>query len=250
MLKVENVTLSFDGLLAINNVSLTVKENRISGLIGPNGAGKTTFFNLIDGVYTPDKGSITFNGNRIDGKKPYQINKAGISRTYQVINLFKKMNLVENVMVGMHSNLQSNVFSSMLRTRAQRSEEKEALERAYDWLEFVNLKDKAKNLAGSLSYGEQRLLEIVRGLASNPKLILLDEPAAGMNSREKEMLHDLLQRILDKKVSILMIEHDMKLMMGVAEYIYVLNYGQKLAEGKPNEIQNNQKVIEAYLGGE
>ena len=249
MLTVEHLTLRFGGLVATNDVSLTVLPNRISGLIGPNGAGKTTFFNLISGVYKPDAGTITFNGERIDGRRCYQINEAGIARTYQVINLFKKMDVVENVLVGMHSRLDQSLAASMFKTSKQRIEEKEALERAYDWLDFVNLKSRARDYAGSLSYGEQRLLEIVRGLASNPKLILLDEPAAGMNTREKKQLDEYLQKILTKNVSVLMIEHDMKLMMGVADYIYVLNYGKKLAEGTPAEIQKNPEVIAAYLGG-
>lgn len=250
LLNVDNITLSFGGLKAVNEVSMTVEEGKITGLIGPNGAGKTTFFNLISGVYKPDTGSITFDGKRIDGKKPFQINEAGISRTYQVINLFKKMSVLENVMVGMHSRLDSNFWSSVLRSPAQRKEEAEVRDRAYEWLKFVGLEDRALEEAGSLSYGGQRLLEIVRGLASNPKLILLDEPAAGMNSKEKRDLDELLQRILQKDVAILIIEHDMKLVMGVTDHIYVLNYGRKLADGTPSEIQNNPDVITAYLGGE
>lgn len=250
LLNVDNITLSFGGLKAVNGVKMKVEPGKITGLIGPNGAGKTTFFNLISGVYKPDEGEITFDGKRIDGKKPFQINEAGIARTYQVINLFKKMSVHENVMVGMHSRLQSGFFSSVLRTPAQRQEEKEIRQKAYEWLEFVGLEGRATEEAGALSYGEQRLLEIVRGLASNPKLILLDEPAAGMNSREKQDLDKLLQKILAKNVAILIIEHDMKLVMGVTDYIYVLNYGRKLAEGTPREIQNNPDVITAYLGGE
>lgn len=250
MLTVKNVTLRFGGLVANNDVSIHIKPGTINGLIGPNGAGKTTFFNIISGVYKPNEGEIIFNGQRIDGKRCFQINETGISRTYQVINLFKKMTVVENVLVGMHSRLKSGYFSALLRSKAQKEEERAALEKAYEWLEFVNLRDKAQDLAGSLSYGEQRLLEIVRALASSPKLLLLDEPAAGMNSREKEQLNDLLRRIIDKGVTILIIEHDMKLMMGVADYIFVLNYGKKLAEGVPEEIQNNPDVIAAYLGGD
>ena len=248
MLKVEHMTQKFGGLIANNDVSLTVEKGTISGLIGPNGAGKTTFFNVISGVYKPSAGNITFEGQRIDGKKPFQIHDIGIARTYQVINLFKKMDVVENVMVGMHSNMKQGFFSSMLRTKAQRAEEALVRERAYELLDFVNLKDKANDMAGALSYGEQRRLEIVRGLASEPKLLLLDEPAAGMNTNEKQDLDELLRNIQARKVTILIIEHDMKLMMGVADYIFVLNYGKKLAEGIPLEIQNNPEVIAAYLG--
>lgn len=250
MLTVEHVTLKFGGLIANNDVCLRVRPHKITALIGPNGAGKTTMFNCISGVYKPTSGIIKLLDKRIDGKRGFQINEAGISRTYQVINLFSKMTLLENVLVGMHSHLKSGYFSNILRTPKMRSEEKEAKERAYEWLEFVNLKDKAMNSASSLSYGEQRLLEIVRGMAASPKLILLDEPAAGMNTAEKEDLDVILKKILDKGVSILMIEHDMKLVMGVADYIYVLNDGKLLAEGIPSEVQNNQDVITAYLGGD
>lgn len=250
MLKVENLTLRFGGLVANNDVSMEVKENQIVGLIGPNGAGKTTFFNSISGVYTPNSGRVIFNGTEIQGKRPYKINEIGISRTYQVINLFRKMTVIENVVVGMHSRLHQGFFSSLLKVGVERREERSAYEKAYELLEFVGLGHRAYELAGSLSYGEQRLLEICRGLASDPKLILLDEPAAGMNATEKVELDRLLQKILKRNVSILIIEHDMKLIMGVADYLYVLNYGKKLAEGTPSEIQSNPDVIAAYLGGE
>lgn len=250
MLKVEHVTLSFGGLVANNDVCMQVPEGKIVGLIGPNGAGKTTFFNIVNGVYKPDSGKIYFNNQEIQGKRPHQINALGISRTYQVINLFRKMTVIENVVVGMHSRLTKGFFSSLFKTRQERKEERSAYEKALELLDFVGLKDRAFELAGSLSYGEQRLLEICRGLASNPQLLLLDEPAAGMNATEKVELDHLLQKILKHNVGILIIEHDMKLMMGVADYLYVLNYGKLLAEGTPVDIQKNPEVIAAYLGGE
>lgn len=248
MLTVKDVTLRFGGLTAVNNVSLTIKQGTINGLIGPNGAGKTTFFNLISGVYTPNEGEIVFDGVKLNGKKCFEINHIGMSRTYQVINLFRKMTVVENVMVGLHPKMKSGYFSAILGTKGQREEEKEVLEKALDWLDFVGLRGNANEMSGSLSYGKQRLLEIVRALASNPKLLLLDEPAAGMNSKEKEELFEILRKIQNLGVTILMIEHDMKLMMGITDYIFVLNYGKKLAEGTPVQIQNNPEVIAAYLG--
>ncbi len=248
MLTVKDVTLRFGGLTAVNNVSLTIKQGTINGLIGPNGAGKTTFFNLISGVYTPNEGEIVFDGVKLNGKKCFEINHIGMSRTYQVINLFRKMTVVENVMVGLHPKMKSGYFSAILGTKGQREEEKEVLDKALGWLDFVGLRDNAYEMSGSLSYGKQRLLEIVRALASNPKLLLLDEPAAGMNSKEKEELFDILRKIQNLGVTILMIEHDMKLMMGITDYIFVLNYGKKLAEGTPVQIQNNPEVIAAYLG--
>ncbi len=250
LLEIDHLCLSFGGLKATNDVTMHMEAGKINGIIGPNGAGKTTFFNQISGVYKPDSGTITFDGKRIDGLKPYQINEAGIARTYQVINLFRKMSVIENVMVGMHPRLRSNFFDSLLHNKKQREEEKNAREKAMELLEFVGLELYANEQAGALSYGQQRLLEIVRGLASDPKLILLDEPAAGMNSAEKVELNTLLRKILARGVTILIVEHDMKLMMDISDRIFVLNYGQKLAEGTPAEIQKNPDVIAAYLGGD
>ena len=250
MLDTDKITVRFGGLTAVNEVNIHVEPNLITGLIGPNGAGKTTLFNCISGVYKPNSGTTTFMGKRIDGLLPYRINPLGIARTYQVINLFWSMSTIQNVMVGMHPNLKANFFTDMFNTRSKRREEAEVLERSYEWLKMVGLESFADMPASSLSYGQQRLLEIVRGLASNPKLLLLDEPAAGMNTTEKQDFDQLLHKIIDMGVTILMIEHDMNLVMGVCDYIYVLNDGMLLAEGKAEEVQNHPDVIAAYLGEE
>lgn len=250
LLKTENLTLKFGGLVANDNISLEISEGSITGLIGPNGAGKTTFFNLINGVYAPTSGKIYFSDRRIDGLRPDQVNYAGICRTYQVIYLFKKMTVLENVMVGMHSTMKSGFLSAIFRTKAEREEERQARTEAYGLLKFVGLENQAENQAGSLSYGQQRLLEIARAMASKPKLIMLDEPAAGMNGAEKDELAILVKKINDLGLTVFVIEHDMKFMMGLANYIYVLNFGRMLAFGKPEEVQQNPEVIAAYLGGD
>ncbi len=250
MLETNKVTINFGGLIAVNEVSISVREHKITALIGPNGAGKTTLFNCISGVYKPVSGEVLLDGEHLEGKRGYQINKAGIARTYQVINLFWKMNVIDNVLVGMHSRLQSNFWDCILNTPKKREEEKRILAKAHEWLEFVGLDGFADAPAGSLSYGKQRLLEIVRGLASDPKVILLDEPAAGMNTAEKQDLDALLQKVLKMGVTILIVEHDMKLIMGISDYIYVLCNGKLLAEGVVEDIQNNPEVIAAYLGGD
>lgn len=250
MLETKGVTIQFGGLKAVNNVSIRVKPGMVTGVIGPNGAGKTTLFNCISGALHPNSGEVTFLGKRIDGKLPYEINPLGLSRTYQAINLFWSMTVLENVMVGMTPLIKTGFWGNLFKTRKEHEEEEQLKAEAMKWLEFVNLQDYANTRADGLSYGQQRLLEIVRGLASKPKLLLLDEPAAGMNSKEKVDLDELLKKIRSMGVTLLMIEHDMKLVMNVCDYIYVLNDGQLLSEGRPEEVQADPAVIAAYLGGD
>lgn len=249
MLKLENLTIRFGGLTAVDNVTFEIPEKAIFGLIGPNGAGKTTCFNMITGVYRPTNGKVFLNNREIQGKMPYKINELGIARTYQNINLFKKMTVLENVMVGCHTQSKAGLAAAIFRPRSQRREEAAVIEKSMDILKFIDLDAKADFLASSLSYGEQRRLEISRAMASDPVLLLLDEPAAGMNGSEKQELSETIRKISERGITILLVEHDMKLVMGVAQTICVLNFGKKIAQGTPEEIQRNEEVIEAYLGG-
>jgi branched-chain amino acid transport system ATP-binding protein len=234
MLTLNDVTIWFGGLAAVQDVNIQIPDNAIHALIGPNGAGKTTLFNIISGLYKASKGSIEFNGKNILGLKPFQINQAGISRTYQNIHLFNSMSCLDNVLVERHGRLRSGLFASMLRLPSQKKEEQQARAHAMELLELFNLDDLADVMASSLPYGKQRLLEIARAMAGDPKILLLDEPAAGMNETEKENLALYLKKIFTTKdISILIVEHDMKFVMGIAQYIHVLNFGKKLAEGVP-----------------
>ena len=251
LLKVDNVSMVFGGLRAVSNLSMHIDEGELIGLIGPNGAGKTTAFNMITGVYTPTEGKVYFNGQQSSGKKSYQVTQMGMARTFQNIRLFSELSVIDNVKIAYNMHVTYNLADAIVRDGKYLSEEEFITQKALDLLKIFHLEEEAHEVAKNLPYGKQRRLEIARALATEPKLLLLDEPAAGMNPQETKELMEMIRWIRKEfNLSILLIEHDMGLVMGVCERIYVLEYGMKIAEGTPDEIKQNARVIEAYVGEE
>jgi branched-chain amino acid transport system ATP-binding protein len=250
VLEVKKISKNFGGIQALTDVSFSIEQGEVLGLIGPNGAGKTTMFNMITAMFPPSSGEIVFMGQSLSGLKPHEITKRGICRTFQNIRLFSELTVRENVMVGNHCRLTTGVLQSVFRTKYQKQEEENVLKSSDEILEIVGLSEYSQTIAKNLSYGQQRRLEIARALASRPTLLLLDEPAAGMNEKETNDLFDLIRKIQALNITILLIEHDMPLVMRICSRIVVLNFGKKIAEGTPSSIQNNKEVIEAYLGVE
>ena len=249
ILVTENLSVEFGGVRALTKVAVQVKEGEILAVIGPNGAGKTTFFNAVTGTFSPSSGKVFFQGKEITGKKSYEVARLGIARSFQNLKPFAEMTLLENVLIGREIHMQSGMLAAILRTGRFSTDEKKQLDKAAELLEFVGLERRKQSLARNLTYGERKMLEIARALALEPKVLLLDEPVAGMNPTETAFVMDLVRKIRQKRITVVLIEHDMKMVMGISDRICVLDHGELIAEGLPHEVRANENVIKAYLGG-